>query len=82
MLSGIPTGYQYARKASGTKECSKAKKILEERFAVVGTSQRMLESMALLGYVFAFQNFPVFGRINQQIGAPNFSVFSSRVLKC
>ena len=79
ILTGIPTGYQYAERASASRECSKAKKILEERFAVVGTSERMLESMAVMGYVFHFQNFPVFGRINQQIGAPKFSVFSSRV---
>jgi hypothetical protein len=79
VLSGIPTGYQYAERASAGKECSKAKKILEERFAVVGTSERMLESMAVMGYVFSFQNFPVFGRINQQEGAPKFSAFSSSV---
>jgi len=79
MLNGIPTGYQYAERASASKECTKAKKILEERFAVVGTSERMLESMAVMGYVFSFQNFPVFGRINQQIGAPKFSAFSTKV---
>ena len=39
----------------------------------------MLESMAVMGYVFSFQNFPVFGRINQQIGAPKFSAFSTKV---
>ncbi|CAL6339087.1 unnamed protein product [Bathycoccus prasinos] len=38
----------------------------------------MLESMAVMGYVFSFQNFPVFGRINQQIGAPKFSAFSTK----
>jgi hypothetical protein len=79
MLNGIPTGYQYAERASAPKECAKAKKILEERFTVVGTSERMLESMALMGYIFSFVNFPVFGRINQQIGAPSFSVFPPKV---
>ena len=38
----------------------------EERFAVVGTSERMLESMAVMGYVFSFQNFPVFGRLTSK----------------
>ncbi|CAL6334572.1 unnamed protein product [Bathycoccus prasinos] len=44
----------------------------------------MLESMAVMGYVFSFQNFPVFGRVNQQIGAPKFSAFSTKAkhLEC
>lgn len=77
MLTNVQTGIQYNYKAS--QGCISAKKILREKFAVVGTSERMLESLAIVGYVFHFKTFPVFGRINQQIGAPSFSAFTPLV---
>jgi len=58
MLTNVQTGIQYNYKAS--QGCFSAKKILREKFAVVGTSERMLESLAMVGYVFHFRTFPVF----------------------
>ena len=71
MLTNVPTGVQYSERAA--RQCRRSKSILSSKFAVVGTSERMLETMAAMGYVFQFKSFPLFGRINQQIGAPDVS---------
>ena len=77
MLTNVPTGVQYSEQAA--RQCRRAKSILSSKFAVVGTSERMLETIAAMGYVFEFKSFPLFGRINQQIGAPDVSELPNSV---
>jgi hypothetical protein len=79
-ITGIPDGNgkdyeqkesrKYFRRSQSDKICLEAKSLLRNKFAVVGTSERMLDSLALVGFAFNFKNFPVFARINQQINNP------------
>ena len=66
MLNGIPTGYQYAERASASKECTKAKKILEERFAVVGTSEGCLSLWLSWVTSFLFRTFLFLARLTSK----------------
>lgn len=79
-ITGIPDandkGYQarFARKyfkaSQSARGCDKAKARLQGRFAVVGTSERLLETLALVGFVFKLQKLPIYARVNQQINNP------------
>lgn len=62
---------KYFRRSQSEKICLEANKsLLRNKFAVVGTSERMLHSLALVGFAFNFKNFPVFAHVNQQINNP------------
>ena len=61
--------------------CEKAILKLRNRFAVVGTTERLLESLAVMAYSFKFIDFPVFGRVNVQVGAPPAADVSERARK-
>lgn len=88
-INGIPDGndkrYQarFARKyfkaSQSATGCEKAKARLQRRFAVVGTSERMLETLALAGFVFKLQNFPIYGRVNQQLNNPGTGGLSEEI---
>ena len=61
--------------------CIEAHKKLRKNFALVGTSERFLESIAVIAYVFRFEDFPVYGIINKQIGSPGISSIDKKALK-
>ena len=54
VMLGCGIGAANSGCAKGPK-CDKAKAKLRSRFALVATSERMLESVALLGYLYRFQ---------------------------
>ena len=81
-LLDIPSGkYEPIYKKRVVARCHEAHKKLRENFAVVGTSERFLETIAVIAYVFRFEDFPVFGKINKQIGSPGISSIDKKALK-
>jgi len=70
-----------ARHHLTVKRCAAALRVLQTKFALVGTTERLLETVALMGYIFRFESFPIFGRVNQQIGSPGVSDLSKFILR-
>lgn len=61
-ILNIPFGREGSLLMKKDKDtCEKAILKLRNRFAVVGTTERLLESLAVMSYSFKFIDFPVFG---------------------
>lgn len=78
VLMGCEIGARNAHCAKS--QCEKAKAKLRSQFALVGTSERMLESIALIGYLYRFQEPPLFGRVNVQEGSPGVKGLPQKIL--
>jgi len=51
------------------KACSKAESLLRNSFSIVGTTERLVETFALINYVFNFSTPAYLKRVNVQLGA-------------